>query len=290
MNWRRHGDTGSDLIIGHLNIQSYKSKLPDLRSDISEVYGFDILALCETWVAPNVPVRLLSVGGYRLHRRDRPDEMSLPRGKGGVAVLVRDDLNSELIPTPVTGVAGSNLEIMWVLVRTGNNQSLLVASAYRVPVNTSRQLSLDLEDLECQMQFMFARFPRSSILITGDFNDCLLKTRKTTSVSTLSNLLSSYGLSIVNVTEPTYRPAGSLLDVMATNQQDRVIRAGVTRCHYGGPHDFTRVLWRRRAGAVNPTGANVYRRALSRVDLPAFNSQLFETDWTPIFYSPTTEA
>ena len=31
---RRHGENGSGLLIGHLNIQSYKPKLPDLRHDI----------------------------------------------------------------------------------------------------------------------------------------------------------------------------------------------------------------------------------------------------------------
>ena len=286
-NWRRHGDTGSDLLIGHLNIQSYKSMLTDLRNDIHGVYGFDVFSLCETWLAPNVPDRLLSVSGYKLYCRDRPADLNLPRGKGGVAILVRDNLSSQLIPTPATGVDDSNLEIMWVLVRTGKNQSVLMASAYRVPTNTVRQISLDFEDLECQMQYMFARFPRSTVLITGDFNNCLLKARQTNSPSALSNLLSSYGLHIANVKEPTYRPAASLLDVIATNRRDLVRRAGVTRCHYGGPHDITRVLIT-RASSVNTLGSNVYRRAISRVDLPAFNQQLYETDWTPTFYSPTT--
>ena len=112
VNWRRHGNTGSDLLIGHLNIQSYKPKLPDIRHDIQQVYGFQVLSLCETWLTPNVPARLLSVSGYTLYRRDRPAKHKLPRGKGGVAVLVREELSSELIQTPVTGVANSNLEIL----------------------------------------------------------------------------------------------------------------------------------------------------------------------------------
>ena len=144
-NWRRHGDTGTDqLIIGHLNIQSYKPKLHDLRNDIHDTYGFDVLALCETWLTPPVPDRLIGVNGYKLHRRDRPAGSSLPRGKGGVAVLVRDSLTCELPPTPVTGVTNPNLEIVWVLVRTSKHRAVLVASAYRVPHNTARQLTTDL--------------------------------------------------------------------------------------------------------------------------------------------------
>ena len=289
VNWRRHGNTGSDLLIGHINIQSIKPKLPDIRNDIHQVYGFDILSFAETWTTPNVPARLLSVSGYTLHRRDRPVESKLPRGKGGVAVLVREGLSSELIPTPVTGVVNSNLEILWVRVRTGKHHSLLVASAYRVPSNSVHQLSADLKDLECQLQFMFARFPKATLVITGDFNNCLLRARRNNAPCALSDLFSNYGLHITNVSEPTYRPAASLLDVIATNRRDLVRRAGVTRCHYGGPHDFTRVLLTREAHTESAAGSVVYRRSMSRVDFPAFNLQLYGADWRPTYSAPTTD-
>ena len=77
VDWRRYGGTNR-LIIGHLNIQSYKPKLPELRNDIDSVYGFDILALSEVWLTPNVPDRLVSVKGYQLFRQDRPDKLNLP--------------------------------------------------------------------------------------------------------------------------------------------------------------------------------------------------------------------
>ncbi|KAF0306484.1 hypothetical protein FJT64_022025 [Amphibalanus amphitrite] len=135
-----------------------------MRHDIQDVYGFDILAICESWLTPNVPDRLLGVSGYRLYRRDRPAELGLPRGRGGVAVLVRDTLSCELLPTPTTGVAGSNLEIVWVLVHAHKHRPVLVASAYRVPTNTARQLAADLEDLENQLQFMLASYPRATLM------------------------------------------------------------------------------------------------------------------------------
>ncbi|KAF0289962.1 Protein phosphatase 1 regulatory subunit 37 [Amphibalanus amphitrite] len=46
----------------------------------------------------------------------------------------------------------SNLEIVWVLVHADKHRPVLVASAYRVPTNTARQLAADLEDLENQLQ------------------------------------------------------------------------------------------------------------------------------------------
>ena len=286
VNWRRHGDIEpNQLIIGHLNIQSYKPKIPDLRNDINGVYGYDILALCETWLTPRVPDRLMGVNGYKLYRRDRPTDLDLPKGKGGVALLVRDNLTSELLPTPVTGIVNSNLEIMWVLVRTSKHQAVLVASAYRVPHNTTRQLATDLEDLECQLQHMLTNFPRATLILGGDLNCCLLKSKNSDAPNPLLRLCATYELHVTNKTRPTYRPAGSLLDVILTNRPELLRRVGITRCHYGGPHDFTRVILARESSAPPPRQSNVYRRAISRIDNDVFSQQLSDTDWTRVYCS-----
>ena len=259
VNWGRHGDTGDDrLIIGQLNIQSLKPKLPDLRNDIYQTYSFDILALSELWLQPNIPDRLLTIDGYSLYRRDRPDSLKLPKGKGGVAVLVRNTLRSELLPTPVTGINDSNLEIIWVRVRLGKGRSVLVASVYRVPVNTMHQKSSDLDDLEQQLQFMIAQHPRSTLLVCGDMNLCLLKAAREKR-NELEHRLSMYNIHVTNRTVPTYRPASSLLDVIATNRPDLVRRAGVTRCHYGGPHDFSRVILAHDQCSSQSDTSHIYR-------------------------------
>ena len=160
--------------MGHLNVQSLKPKLPDLRADIHSTYGFDVLALSETWLAPNIPDRLVRVDGYKLYRGDRPDELNLPKGRGGVAVLVRDGLKSECLPRPDTATETSQLEIIWTKVNLENSRTVLIASAYRVPDTTVRQLTADFDDLEAQIQFMLAKYPRSTFVICGDFNRCLL--------------------------------------------------------------------------------------------------------------------
>ena len=113
MCWRRHGDGSRDtVIVGQINVRSLKSKIPDMRSDISDVYGFDVLAICETWLSPKVPSRLLAISGYRLYRSDRRNDRGLARGHGGVALLVRDAYRVEVLPTPITGVQGSNIEVI----------------------------------------------------------------------------------------------------------------------------------------------------------------------------------
>ena len=166
---------------------------------------------------------------------------------------------------------------------------MLMASAYRVPHNTTHQIAADLDDLESQIQHMVTNFPRATLMIGGDLNCCLLRTRNSTSVNPLQRLCDTYGLTVTNKTHATYRPSGSLLDVIITSRPDLIRRAGVTRCHYGGPHDFTRVLMDRDGTATAQRQSSVYRRAISKIDSESFNHRLAETDWTPVYYSMTTE-
>ena len=60
------------------------------------------------------------------------------------------------------------------------------------------------------------------------------------------------------------------------------------RCHYGGPHDFTRAVLRPKqttSGGHRPT---VQRRILSRIDFEAFNEQLAHADWSEVIIADST--
>ena len=252
-----------------------------MRTDICDVYGFDVLVLCETWLSPNVPNRLLTVSGYRLYRSDRQDGRGLASGRGGVALLVRETHRVEVLPTPVTGVPNSNIEILWAKVFVGNHRGILFASVYRVPRNSAAQVTSDLEDIEGQVQHMVASHPGATLVLAGDLNCCLLKPAADSPGHRLTRLLTTYGLRIANTEHPTYRPANSLLDVIATSRPDLVTRAGVTRCQYGTPHDFTRLVLR-CGGAGRPSRPTVQRRCLQKVDSEQFNLQLSEADWSPV--------
>ena len=284
VQWRRHGDIGEDhLIVGQLNVQSLLPKLPDLRADIDERFSFDILILSESWLSANTPDGLLNISGYKLVRKDRPRRGRLASGHGGVAICVRKSFETQLLPTPVTHVPNSNLEMVWTVIRVGKHRRLLVRAAYRVPKNTVHQVTADLDDFEAQLQHMIAAYPDLTIIIGGDMNCCLLRPgQNSSSGKRLSDLLSQHGMQCCNTRQPTYRPAGSLLDILATNRSELVTRAGVTRCHYGTPHDITRLAlrltgFRRSAGPVTQC------RPLARVDKAGFNNQLVNTDWAPVY-------
>ena len=128
----------------------------------------------------------------------------------------------------------------------------------------------------------------SIISSTGDFNHCLRKERGE-GRAVLSQLFDTYGFKIVNTTRPTYRPASSVFDLIATNCPDCVQRSGVTRCHFGGPHDITRIALRGRAEQRRPASTRVQRRCLSRVDVDDFQLQIAGIDWSSMFESTSTD-
>ena len=289
VQWRRHGDIGDQhLIIGQLNVQSLLPKLPDIRVDINDRFSFDVFILSETWLKPSIPDRLVNVAGYTIIRQDRQRTGRLASGHGGVAICVRESFATERLPTPVTNVPNSNLEIVWAAIRVGKHRRCIVGAAYRVPTNTVQQASADLEDFEAQLQHMITTHPGLTIVIGGDMNCCLLKTGSNTPGERLSALLAQHGLQTCNTRQAFYRPAGSLLDILATNRSDLVTRAGVTRCHYGTPHDITRLALRVN-GIKKRSGTVTQRRCFARVDKADFNQQLLNADWTPVYRSAGPE-
>ena len=189
-----------------------------------------------------------------------------------MALLVRSGLRSERLPKP----------------DLGKNRTVLIASVYRVPNANVRQLTADFDDLEGQIQFMIAKHPRSTLVLCSDFNRCLLKTSLRDNHS-IQRLFETYEIVVTNCTRATYRPSGSLLDVIATNRPDLVSRSGVTRCHYGSPHDFSRVILAYPpAETAAARQKYLYLRPTNRIDQTAFNEQLFSADWTDVFNSEET--
>ena len=120
-------------------------------------------------------------------------------------------------------------------------------------------------------------------------NCCLLKRDDTPANPghLLSQLLANYSLQPCNTTNATYRPANSLLDIVATSFPDNVQRSGVTTCHYGSPHDITRVLIRFGGHSVRSCHVS-FSRNLKTVDSDALNSLLLNTDWSDILQTDTT--
>ena len=268
--WRT-GTANDNFLVGHINIQSLKNKMIDLRREL-DVHDFDVISINETWLRKST-THIMSIPGYRLIRSDR---VVKPLGYGGVAVLARESLNAKLVQKPAA-VNASKLESVWTEMRVANHKSVLFCSLYRPPTKLVSELDADLDELENQVQSALSRYS-GLVVFSGDLN-CNLNTSGG-SGDRLMQLLSRYSLfQCIKPCSVTYRPASSMLDVIVANRRDSVVRTGVFLCDYS-PHNFVRAMFRIKK--VKPVPTTISCRSFSKINWDALRFDLVMSNWDPM--------
>lgn len=267
------GKSGDNFKICAINIQSIKPKIVYLNGELN-LFGYDIMIVCETWLKPNTPNRLLVFPGYQLMRSDRKFS---PAGYGGVGFLVRKGIGSTKIYVPAPSDNNSRLESIWRLFKWGRQQ-LVMGGVYRSPRTAAADLDADLNELEAQYQHVLLHHPGLPIIIGGDLNCCLLVDTGThLSGKKLRDFLQRHSLYQV-ISSPTYS-TGSLLDVFIVNR-DFVTRAGTRFCH-SSPHRFIRLMCSFPRHKQKPTVTK--GRLLRRIDPVEYHLDLLNCDWDPVY-------
>lgn len=271
---RRNED--NSILIYQINVQSLKPKILELRQHLADT-GCDVILVCETWLSPHVPSRLVTFPGFDMVRSDR----RTGRG-GGVAVLARDNLGLTVLKKRGT-TGSSNIETVWARVQIGRTRSALLCSVYRKPVNTCVQITADFDELESQIQYMMT-IHTGLVVIAGDFNCDVRQFDSDTPAGRLLDLLGGYQLHplITADSGATYRPSGSTLDLIFTNQPSAAEFSGVTPCPFS-PHNFTHALI--RVPRHRRPACTVQSRCWSRIDFDDLQMKLAEIDWRPVFAS-----
>ena len=141
------------------------------------------------------------------------------------------------------------------------------------------QITADLDDLEHQLQFVLSQFPGLTVL-AGDHNLNQLDRSSRAHGLRLAELLDNYHFHQCNRTVPTYRPALSLLDIVAVNRMNDVLRSGVNHYHYS-PHNLSRAIV--SVTKTRPKGSAVITRCLGKLDFEGFNRSLYACDWSAVF-------
>ena len=165
----RPADRRSGVLLAGLNIQSLKPKLLELRQELAR-NRYDLLVLTKTWMRPSTPSRLISIPGYDIYRRDRPDQS----GYGGVAIVIKEPCNFCEIPQPKVS-ENSKLESLWAVVGTGGGRRrFILAAVYRPPRRTVAALEADFGELERQYQAAVLRHPGLPVIMPcSDTPACL---------------------------------------------------------------------------------------------------------------------
>ena len=91
-------------------------------------FEYDVFAVSETLLGPNIPSESVNISGYNLVRADRKS------GSGGVAIYYRNtlEIDSSLTFTKVTNFL-ELLTISFPYLLNNYNESLMVTVIYRPP-------------------------------------------------------------------------------------------------------------------------------------------------------------
>lgn len=200
----------------YTNIRSLIPKIDDLCGLISDTDA-SIVALTETWLSPDKSNDQLSplTDDFVLYRHDR-----IERRGGGVLIAVRRCAVSDFVQT------NSPLDICWVSVDVGHGR-VVIGVCYRPP-GCDGDFVRHLHD---NLYYMCQRFPKSRIILLGDFNypniDWENWSASSSEAKDFLELLLDFGFCQI-VNEPT-RVSGlscNILDLVLTNSPEIF-----TSCH-----------------------------------------------------------
>ena len=186
-----------------------------IKDRIIEFYYFlttnniHIACICETFLKDNI--QLHTHPNYRIERLDRND-----RPRGGVAIIIKNSINYELLPHINTTI----FESTGIEIKTSNNTKIKIISTY-LPGGTSNQLINQhfANDISKLTQW------NNSYFVFGDFNakhrlwNCSRANRAGT---ILYNELCNHNFIISNPPTPTHVPSdinkvASTIDIIITN-------------------------------------------------------------------------
>ena len=137
----------------HYNAQSLLAKVDQLQMELSH---FDVIALSETWLYPDIKDDKVFFQNYlKPFRKDRPDNTY-----GGVIIYVKNNIPCK----QRTDLEVDGVESVWLEIRL-KNKTVLLGTFYRAPNS-----SIDVHNkIESSIDLAFdINIP--NIIITGDFN------------------------------------------------------------------------------------------------------------------------
>lgn len=250
----------------HLNIRSLLGKLDSLKSFIIE-NNCDILAVSETWLDSDISSHAVSIDGYNFLRRDRGS-----RG-GGVAFYISKKFKYEIINTPNT------IEQLWATVHVNSMNKIACGVVYRPPNYNCAKF---LDELEGSIS---SCLPQSDdIFCLGDLNIDVSKP-DTHSADLLFALINDLQLTqLINDPTRITENSSTIIDLILTNNIDRVLLSGVENCTFSD-HDgvFTTLSFSK------PKPIFRYCRIFKNVDLDSLCLELKSKNLDTIFYIKNIE-
>lgn len=214
--------------IGHVNVRNLlsKSKKDDVRIIIQH-YNFDVFAVTESWLKPDVMIDEIDVANYQLLRADRPGQ----KVGGGILLYIK----SEFIIVDTTTPFSAPVESIAVTLKRPHLPQIKIIAIYR-PENSPTSFIDKFQDV-------LTSHTNEETYILGDFN--LDQLSEKAQPYKLKNVIYKCGFKqIINRPTRITSTSETLLDLMITNNPQLIITSGVWPTHLAD-HEITYLVRKR---------------------------------------------
>lgn len=204
-------DCRKHLKISHTNVESLVAH----KSDFISCYDnglFDIIAVSETFLKPELPSTAFQMFNYNLYRNDR-----LAKEGGGVALYVHKGLKCKILKQS-NGKYNKSIEYIFAEISNQFNK-MLCSVVYRPPK------AAGLNEYFAEVQNFVTTY--ENIVLIGDFNVNINADAQSQYKDQLVDLVKNIGFKILPL-EPTFHRTNvhSTLDHIITKNADKVHSTG----------------------------------------------------------------
>ena len=246
------------ISILHVNAQSLRFKIDQLYE---EAANYDLVAVSETWLHPDIPNTKLELKGFHtLLRKDRDGE-----AYGGVILYAKP----HIIIKQRQDLEERNLELLWAEIQVTNTK-ILLGVIYRppnAPAETWAMIENNLANAKSDGQ--------PNIVLIGDINNNqLVQPAKATEIFETLHMEQL-------IKEPTHITENSqtLIDIVATNCYDLINSSKVKSPSLSNHCDLEVTL------NLQKPHVNKFKRLIydyNRADWTGLKDKIKNTDWAEV--------
>ena len=198
-----------------LNVRSLYSTIDEINVRFQ---GYDVIALCETWLNDSHTLEMLHLTNYKMFRLDRTQgnirnaNNRLKRGDG-LIIYVHDKYSKYVSVLHDCSKITYNLEQLWIQIDKPNVRKCIIGLVYRPP---STDVTISVKELDLSMDYIQS-LSDSEIIVTGDLN-VNYNQRDTRGFKILKEFERKYNLSqIITTNTRIVEGSKSLIDLLFTN-------------------------------------------------------------------------
>jgi len=175
-------DNSKSFSVVHLNINSMHKNGPDFIGYLSLLnLNFDVICLSETYVT-DILLANDFLDDYHSYHTIRNNH------GGGVAIYVKNKFSDNVSVLSSLSVRLDHIESIFIKINT-NNKSTIVGCCYRPP-SANKELFLNF----CEEKFSNLDTNSNNLIISGDFNLCMMRASDNNRTASFYDNMSSHAL------------------------------------------------------------------------------------------------